>query len=126
MPWFRLDDGFYDNPKVTRAGNAAIGLWVRCATWSARQLTDGHIPTNIVRTLGKPSEAAALTRSGLWTLDGDEYVMPDYLDYNPSANEVKQRRKTDSERRRRGGQTRASDARRNEHGQFLPTDPTRW
>ena len=98
---------------------------MRCATWSARQLTDGHIPVDIVRTLGKPSEAAALTRSGLWVPDTDgEYVMPDYLDYNSSALEVKQKRKADAERRRRGGQTRANDARRNEHGQFLPTDPT--
>ena len=100
MPWFRLDDGFYDNPKVVRAGNPAIGLWVRCATWSARHLTDGHIPTHIIRKLGKPTEAAATTRAGLWIPGLDEYVMPDYLEYNPSSEEVKMRRKRDADRKR--------------------------
>lgn len=100
MPWFRLEDSFYDNPKVRRAGNAAVGLWVRCATYSARQLTDGRIPAYVVREMGKPTEIAAATRSGLWLPDDEEYVMPDYLEYNPSASHIKQRRKRDAERKR--------------------------
>jgi hypothetical protein len=102
MPWFRLDDGFYDHRKVAHAGNCAIGLWVRCATWSARHLTDGHIPAEIVRTLGKPREIAALTDAGMWVPTGTEYVMPDYLEYNPSAKEVKEKRRADAERKRDG------------------------
>jgi hypothetical protein len=101
MPWFRVDDGFYDHPKVRRAGNAAIGLWLRCATYSARHLTDGRIPAEVVRELGRPREAAALVTAGLWQRGSDEYVIPDYLDYNYSAEQVKQRRKNDAERKRK-------------------------
>lgn len=100
MPWFRLDDGFYDNPKVARAGNCAIGLWIRCATWSARHLTDGHIPTEIVRALGKPREAHTLEQAGLWILVDDEYLIPDWLEYNRSAREIKETRRADAERKR--------------------------
>ena len=56
MPWFKVDDGFYDHPKVLEAGNAAVGLWLRCATWSARQLTDGHVPAAIARGYGTGRE----------------------------------------------------------------------
>ena len=100
MPWFRLEDGFADNPKVSAAGNAAVGLWIRCATWSARVLTDGRIPVRVARSFGRPAEAQALEQAGLWVLDAGEYVIPDYLDYNPSAAVVKQRRKADAERKR--------------------------
>jgi hypothetical protein len=118
MPWFRLEDSFYDNPKVTRAGNAAIGLWVRCCTWSARHLTDGHIPTTVMRGFGRPVDAAKLETAGLWILIDDEYLIPDWLEYNPSAAEVKQRRSEQSAIRRAGGRARAAQAQRDEHGHF--------
>jgi len=90
MPWFKVDESFANHPKVTNAGNAAIGLWVRCGTYAAQYLTDGHIPANIARTYGKPREVTALLEAGLWVPceDGDGYVMPDYLDYNPSKEQV--------------------------------------
>jgi hypothetical protein len=100
VPWFRVDDGFYDHPKVVRAGNAAIGLWVRSATWSARHLTDGRIPAEVVARLGRPSQAASCERAGLWILVDDEYCIPDWLDYQPSALEIKKRRRSDAERKR--------------------------
>ena len=53
MPWFTVDDSFYDNPKVRRAGNAAAGLWLRCGTYSARYLLDGRIPADIAATFGR-------------------------------------------------------------------------
>jgi hypothetical protein len=106
MPWFRVDDGFYDHPKVRRAGNAAIGLWLRCATYSARHLTDGRIPLEVVRQMGKPREIDALTNSHMWILDDNEAVIPDYLDYNDSAETIKLRRKRDAERKRNDAKSR--------------------
>jgi hypothetical protein len=118
MPWFRLEDSFYDNPKVSRAGNAAIGLWVRCATWSARHLTDGHIPVDIMRGFGRPTEAAKLETVGMWTLVEGEYLIPDWLEYNPSAAEVKRRRSDAAAAKRAGGLARSQQAHRDEHGHF--------
>ena len=122
MPWFRLEDSFYDNPKVRKAGNAAIGLWVRCATYSARYLTDGYIDASIARQYGSPREIDRLLTAGLWTQNGAGFIMPDYLDYNPSASDVRKRRAEQSESKRRGGLARARGAHRDEHGHFLPTD----
>jgi hypothetical protein len=121
MPWFRLEDSFYANPKVMAAGNPAIGLWVRAATWSAAQLTDGHIPAHIARGLGTKREADALTTARLWVPCDGEFVIADWLEYQPSALEVKERRKRDAERKRRGRETQMLDGRsRDEHGRWAP------
>lgn len=98
MPWFKLDDGFYDNPKVNRAGNCAVGLWVRAATWSAKHLTDGHIPASVMRGLGTVAQAAQLEAMRMVVLVDGEYIIPDWLDYNPSAEQVRAERKAARER----------------------------
>jgi hypothetical protein len=101
MPWFRIDDTFADHPKVTSAGNAAAGLWVRCGTYSSRFLLDGHIPSDVARGYGSRREIERLVLARLWVPDDDGYVMPDFLDYNPSAEAVKLARKRDAEKKRR-------------------------
>ena len=126
MSWFRLEDSFYDNPKVRQAGNAAIGLWVRCATYSARYLTDGYIDVEIARQYGSRREIDRLLTTGLWTQNGAGFVMPDYLDYNPSATDVRKRRAETSANKRRGGLARAQAANRDEHGHFLPANDEPW
>ena len=115
MPWFRLDDNFHQHPKVTSAGNAAVGLWVRCGTYSSSYLTDGHIPAGVARNMGNRREIDALLASRLWVENGDGFWMPDFLDYNPSAEQVRLGRKRDSERKRRG---RDSQGRDPTNGQF--------
>jgi hypothetical protein len=102
MVWFRVEDSFHQHPKVLGAGNAAIGLWIRCGTWSAQYLTDGFIPASIAATYGRPREIRQLVVCRLWTEQDGGFLMCDYLDYNPSAAAVKQRRKVDAERKRRG------------------------
>jgi hypothetical protein len=101
MPWFRLDESFHSHPKVQRAGNTAVGLWVRCGTWSAQYLTDGVIPPEVYGGYGRPGDISKLVDTHLWLPTDDGMVMPDYLDYNPSKVDVEQRRKDDAERKRR-------------------------
>ena len=101
MPWFKLDDSFGAHPKVIHAGNAATGLWVRCATYSAQYLLDGHIPYDVARRYGKPSEIQTLLDVGLWQPNGTGYVMPDYLEFNPSKEQVGQERAANRERQAR-------------------------
>jgi hypothetical protein len=56
MPWFYVDDAFADSKPVMRLDarlrNEAVGLWVRCGAWSAKEETDGHIPIDVVRGFG--------------------------------------------------------------------------
>ncbi len=102
MPWFRLEDTFGGHPKVDQAGNAATGLWVRCATYSAQYLLDGHIPADVARRYGKPREINALLNAGLWIQNGDGgYVIPDYLEFNPSRQQVLAKREADRQRQAR-------------------------
>lgn len=105
MSWFRLEDSFHAHPKVKRAGNGAVGLWVRCGTWSAQYETDGVIPPEVYAGrpgYGSPREIEALVSARLWIPTDDGMLMPDYLDYNPSKADNDQRRKVDAERKRRG------------------------
>jgi hypothetical protein len=110
MPWFRLDESFHSHPKVQQAGNAAVGLWTRCGTWSAQYLTDGVIPPDVYAHYGRTSEVERLVAAHLWVPTSGGMLMPDYLDYNPSKADVVQRRKEDAERKR--------DQRRDDRGRF--------
>jgi len=109
MVWFRVDDSFYDHPKVLAAGNAATGLWVRCGAWSSAKGTDGLIPLEVVRTMGRPREIDATITSRLWVRTDGGLLMPDFLDYNPSKADTDHRRKIDAERKRRARETADRD-----------------
>jgi hypothetical protein len=89
MPWFKVDDKLASHPKVMRAGLAAMGLWVKAGSWSARYLTDGHIPTEALGMLGGTrAHAQALVKAGLWLEDMDGWRFKDWSDFQPSAADV--------------------------------------
>jgi hypothetical protein len=96
MTWFRLEDSFANHPKVLKAGNAAVGLWVRCGTYSSQYLLDGHVPLEIAKGLGRPGEIDTLLETRMWIQNGDGFLIPDFLEYQPSREEV------EAERARRG------------------------
>ena len=35
MPWFIVDDSAHSHPKLIKAGNSAVGLWMRCGSYAA-------------------------------------------------------------------------------------------
>ena len=105
MAWARLDDKFHSHPKVRRAGLAAIGLHVRAISYSAAHLLDGHIDVEWVREAGGAQHkklVTALVDAGLWSQNGHGWVINGYLDYNPSREEVEERRAADSARKKKG------------------------
>src|SRR6266702_5765068 len=101
MPWFRLDDSFHSHPKVIAAGNEATGLFVRCGTHAAEHLTDGFVGRDIVTLYGDETLAAALVRVRLWHRARGGWTIHDYLDYNPSREQVERERKEARERMRK-------------------------
>lgn len=93
MTWLKVDDQLHGHPKVDGAGLSAMGLWVRCGSWASAYLTEGHIPASLTRTLGRPRDVAALVDAGLWVPNGmGGFAMHDFLDYNPTAAQVRARR----------------------------------
>lgn len=111
MSWFRLEDSFHSHPKVIAAGNAAVGLYVRCGTYSAQHLTDGFIPDAVARQYGTTREITILAGSTdpLWTTVEGGYLMADYLEFNPSKAQVLADRAKARERMNRGRRSAEHD-----------------
>lgn len=89
MPWFRVDDNLAFHAKALAAGNAAMGLWVRAGSWSMQQLSDGHIPTQVARQMGRKVEADRLVSAGLWDEVATGYTFHEWTGRQPSALDVK-------------------------------------
>lgn len=92
MPWVRLEDSFADHPKIERAGPLAAWLHVAALCYCARHLTDGRLPrqkaSRLADIASPETHIDTLLRVGLWSEDGDDYVIHDYLDYQPSRADV--------------------------------------
>jgi hypothetical protein len=128
MAWVKLDDGFADHPKVAQAGPLAGWLYVKALVYCGRYLTDGFIPRAVALGLvdwdtwgvqtDKPVLNAKLARAlvelGLWEEEAGGYRVHDYLDCNPSADEVRARREQLLAKRReagaKGGRAKAANA----------------
>ncbi|WP_060887637.1 hypothetical protein [Streptomyces caniscabiei] len=113
MPWFALDDGFDSHPKVRKAGNAAVGLFVRLGVHATKHLTEGHLDADIVRDYGTPATVRKLISVGMLHASGhdckrceqpaeDGYVIHDYLDYNKSRAQIEAAREHARKRQQKG------------------------
>lgn len=122
MPWFNVDDKAHSHPKMIKAGNAAVGLWLRCGSYVAQHLTDGVVPGLVADMYGTTPQISKLVKVGLWHPHGHicpscpqpaegDYYMHDYHDRtngNPLRAEVEQRRS--APRRRSAGSAGAATA----------------
>lgn len=101
MPWFKVDDGFAFHRKAIKAGNTALGLWVRAGSWCAHQLTDGLVPVEVLSLLGATTEdAEALVAAGLWEHIEDGYQFRGWHDYQPTRADVEDERGKARERQK--------------------------
>lgn len=115
MSWVKLDDQFFSHPKAREAGKDACLLYLAGLTYCARHLTDGTIPKSSVAIIAaeawaRPSSARKLVEAGLWHDHGTHYTAHDYLDHNPSREQVEKTRREARERRSRDGK-RSRDVR---------------
>lgn len=99
MPWVRIDDTLHDHPKVYRLPASlrlhCLGAWVLAICYASRHLTDGEVPVAWLRAEGATTrQIAALVSAGfLDKTDGDGVVwVHNFLDYNPSREQVEARR----------------------------------
>jgi len=114
MPWVKIDDHFPQNPKIAKAGPLAIAMQVAGLCYCNRELTDGFIPRAIARTLldweierddgeiwsfavssGGGSDYLScgwvidlLVESEMWDIVDGGYLIHDYLEFQPSREQV--------------------------------------
>jgi hypothetical protein len=118
MTWVKLDDQFPINRKVGALPDAAFRLHVEAICWCARNRTNGVVSREDlpqVTRIGKPARLVAmLVQRGLWHEPNhscpstgcaqggkNEWVIHDYLAYNPSKDQVERERSQNAERQRR-------------------------
>lgn len=115
MTWLKLDDGFARHRKIAPLSDRAFRLHVTVMLECASQLTDGKMPKNLIDTLPKAPRGRALKstiielmESGVWEDCGEEVLVHDYLDFNPSAEEAKQLKDKRAAAGRAGGKQSGS------------------
>ena len=117
--WIKLDDGAASHPKIEALSDGAFRLWIHGLCYAATNLTDGRIPKAeaagwafaLAMKAGDPAawktlleeltEAAEGFTAPLWTLEESGYRIHDFLEYNPSREDVLRRREEAKERMRR-------------------------
>jgi hypothetical protein len=109
MTWVRLDDGFPRHPKVRDLSDRAFRVLVTLWCDSGQYLTNGEISASSARdVVGRSKALDELVSKGLAQVsdgaDGLEcgtVTLHDFLEYNPSRQDVLGRRKAERERKRR-------------------------
>ena len=104
MGWVRLDDNFADHPKIIALTDTAFRLYITGLCYANRQLTDGHIPYQIVSAwVGddpfKPSDE--LEDQGLWERVDKGFQIRSYTEYQPTRQKVNEKRDAAKERLRK-------------------------
>lgn len=126
MPWFKVDDTAHAHPKLLKAGNAALGLWVRCGAYAAQHLTEGTVPGVVAHLYGTAPQARKLVAAGLWHPHGHDctrcpqppagdYQIHDFLTYNPTREKTEAKRAAAAERQQRARE-KAAGKRRDQDG----------
>ncbi|MEU5477509.1 hypothetical protein [Streptomyces mirabilis] len=119
MPWVKIDDRFPSHRKIALLSDRAFRLHVSAICWCAENLTDGRISNRelalVAHVRGVKTTAQQLEAAGLWERTEDGWAIHDYLDYNPSREQVLVERKKNAARqeafrkRRNGKPTPPSD-----------------
>lgn len=119
MSYLLLDDGFSEHPKISPLTDKAFRLHVTGLAYCARNLTDGEITGNSLRSVLATAGASKrhvieLEKASLWRPISGGNRIHDYLKHNPSSEKVKTDREAARERMRRLRSGERSDARSGE------------
>lgn len=107
MAWFKVDDNFYDHPKVDSLTLEAVGVWLLCGTYAARHLTDGHIATRRAYRMGATEDTISeLVEAGLWVETPGGYQFHEWDLYQPTRASVEEERAKARERQQKWRRSR--------------------
>lgn len=106
MTWVKIDDRFYGHRKAMRAWRTrgALGLHLLALTYCASHETDGLVDEAFVAeklpgVREHDRTVTALIDAGLWEPTDGGWQIHDYLNYNPSAAELAERRRKEAARK---------------------------
>jgi hypothetical protein len=102
VTWVKLDDHFADHPKIERLSSDAFRSFIHGLCYCSRQLTDGHIPKRSLRRIASKRVEVELKAAGLWEQNSDGILVRSYLEYQPSAQKIREKRAADSARKAGG------------------------
>ena len=95
MPWARFEDDYLGNAKLTTLSTAAIALDMAAIIYSARELRDGLLRASDVDAIATlihirrwAPVAAELVAVNRWSVSAGGYAIHDYLEYQPSRQQV--------------------------------------
>lgn len=101
MSWVKLDDSFFENPKISILSDPAKVAYLEGLTYCAKELTDGFVPhKRAVGFAGKPRIVQELVPH-LWEPVDGGFRVHDYLQYQKTRAEVLAER--DAARQRMSG-----------------------
>lgn len=119
MGWVRTDDDFYDHPAWIGASCAEVGAWMLMKAWCNRNLSNGKVPEVVVPRLGIDDDTlAALAQRGRIHRNGSGWEIHDFLDYQPSREEVLAKRGELSVKRSEAGK-KGAEARWHSDGKAM-------
>jgi hypothetical protein len=103
MTWVKLDDGFYQHPKLVKVGPIGMALQVAAICYCNRNLTDGFVQAEVVPLLVADSEGAAdrLVGARIWEVVEGGYQIHDYDQYQPTKAQIEAERKATADRVKR-------------------------
>lgn len=116
MSWLRLEGRMPVHRKVAPLSDAAFRMHVTAMAWSVEERSDGHVPSNIPKTLtGAPRSPKALKAvldelvdAELWERTDEGFLVHDFLNYNPSAAQCEARRQAAAIAGSAGGKAKAA------------------
>lgn len=115
MTWVRIEDSMTVHSKVLPLSDGAFRAHVEAICHAARDLTDGYIAERVAKVMRWNRRATELVDAGLWDVVDGGWAIHDYLEYNPSREQVEADRAAKHDARVRAGRiggTRSGAARR--------------
>ena len=103
MSWLKIDDGFSHHPKILSVSIAARWAYLEALCYSAQYLTDGKVADGKLKLIASPKVMNELTDANLWHRTANGIAIHDYLDYNPSCEEVTKHKQEISKVRSKAG-----------------------
>jgi hypothetical protein len=102
MPWVRIEEKALTHPKILRLSDGAFRFWVAGLAHCQQHLTDGAIPSAMMRTLVAMTgrRVKELVDAGLWLEIDGGYQVHDYLQHNESRAVVLAKREAAKNRMR--------------------------
>lgn len=105
MGWFKVDDNYFQHPKVWEVGEAGALLNLQGIAYCSANQTDGRIPKTIVRKLTDNPDyeevIECLIEARLWRESGKHYVIHDYLEHQSSRAQIRAKQKGNRDRKRK-------------------------